>query len=230
MAERIGVLLSGCGVMDGAEIHEAVLTLLAVDRAGAEAVCLAPNVECEVVNHLTNQPTGERRNVLVEAARIARGRIRDVAAVTADAVDAAILPGGYGAAKNLSTFAGDGARCAVQPDVAMFLKAVHAAGKPIGAICIAPAVIAQLFGGEHPVMTIGNDRGTAAALEAMGARHRNASCAEAIVDGERLIVTTPAYMLAGWVAEAWPGIERLVNAVIELVRQRRGGAVASARR
>lgn len=229
MAERIGVLLSGCGVMDGSEIHEAVLALLAVDRAGAEAVCLAPNVEFDAVNHVTNQPSGERRNALVEAARIARGRIRDVADITVEELDAVILPGGYGAAKNLSTFAKDGARCTVQPDVERFLKAVHAAGKPIGAICIAPAVVARLFGAEHPVVTIGDDRQTATALEAMGARHRNATCAETVVDSDRLIVTTPAYMLAGWVAEAWPGIEKLVRAVIELVRRRRGAA-ATARR
>lgn len=230
MKHRIGVVLSGCGVMDGTEIHEAVLTFLAIDRAGAEAVCLAPDMECEAVNHLTNQPMGQRRNVLVESARIARGRVQDIAKVGVEEVDAVILPGGYGAAKNLSTFAGDGARCTVQPDVERFLKAAHAAGKPIGAICIAPAVIARLFGSEHPMVTIGNDAGTAQALEAMGAKHQRASCAEVVVDGERLIVTTPAYMLAGWTGEAWPGIERLVNEVVALVGRHRSGASSVARR
>ncbi len=230
MKHRVGVVLSGCGVMDGTEIHEAVLTLLAIDRAGAEAVCLAPDIECEAVNHLTNQPMEQRRNVLVESARIARGRVRDIAKVGVEEVDAVILPGGYGAAKNLSTFAGDGARCTVQPDAERFLRAAHAAGKPMGAICIAPAVIAKLFGGEHPTVTIGNDAGTAQALEAMGAKHQRASCAEAVVDGDRLIVTTPAYMLAGWVGEAWPGIERLVSEVLGLVARHQRGSASVARR
>ncbi len=128
MAKRVGVVLSGCGVMDGAEIHEAVCTMLALDRAGAEIVCLAPDRDqADVVNHFSNTPQGERRNVLVEAARLARGKIRNVAHVQASDLDAAILPGGFGAAKNLSTFAADGPKATVDAGVARLLRDLHAA-------------------------------------------------------------------------------------------------------
>src|SRR5512140_2033434 len=142
---RIGVILSGCGVYDGAEIHETVLTLLALDRAGAEAVCLAPDIpQFHVVNHLTGQAAaGESRNVLVESARIARGAVRDVAGAKASEFDALVLPGGFGAAKNLSTFASKGDSCEVDPGVARLVREVHALGKPVGAMCIAPVLLAK---------------------------------------------------------------------------------------
>jgi enhancing lycopene biosynthesis protein 2 len=214
---RVGVLLAGCGVYDGAEIHEAVLTLLALDRAGAKAVCCAPDTpQLHVVNHLTGEVTGESRNVLVEAARIARGAIVDVATLGADDLDALILPGGFGAAKNLCDFAVKGAACSVHPEVERLVRAVHARRKPIGAICIAPALIARLLGDEHPRLTIGSDAPTAAALESMGATHVACGTDGTVVDRERRIVTTPAYMLAGWVAETAVGIERLVGEVLAL--------------
>ena len=131
MKRKIGVVLSGCGVFDGSEIHEAVLTLLALDRNGAEAVCMAPNIELEEIDHLSGQPTGARRNVLVESARIARGKIRDIAGVKADELEAIIFPGGFGAAKNLCDFAQKGADASIQPDVARLLKEMAAARKPI---------------------------------------------------------------------------------------------------
>jgi len=217
---RVGVVLAGSGVFDGAEIHEAVVTLLALDRAGAEAVCLAPDVEqMHVVNHLTGEVTpGERRNVLVEAARIARGKIRDVASAAAADLDALIVPGGFGAAKNLCDFAVKGAECSVHPAVAALVRAVHAAGKPIGAMCIAPTAIAKVLGEECPVLTIGNDPTTAAAIEAMGARHQACDARGAVVDREHKIVTTPAYMLASSIGEAAAGIEKLVAEVLALVR------------
>ncbi|MGH7152240.1 MAG: isoprenoid biosynthesis glyoxalase ElbB, partial [Planctomycetota bacterium] len=145
---RIGVLLSGCGVLDGSEIHEAVLTLLSLDRAGAEALCMAPDVaQREVVNHLTGAPVaGENRNCLAEAARIARGNIRDLASVKAEELDGLILPGGYGAAKNLSDFAAAGEGARAHPEVARLVLEVAKAGKPIGAICIAPATVAAILG------------------------------------------------------------------------------------
>jgi enhancing lycopene biosynthesis protein 2 len=218
MAKKVGVLLSGCGVMDGAEIHEAVLTMLALDRAGAEIVCLAPDREqAAVVNHLTNTPQGEKRNALVEAARIARGRIRDVAGVKAKDLDALILPGGFGAARNLSTFADEGPKASVEPGVARLLKELHAAKKPIGALCIAPAVVAAALGKEaHPELTIGMDEGTGSALEAMGARHVRTPVSDVVVDRKNRIVTNACYMLATRISQVADGAEKVVRAVLEM--------------
>jgi len=216
--KRIGVVLSGCGVQDGAEIHEAVLTLLALDRAGAESVCMAPDRDqVDVVNHRTGQPTGERRNVLVEAARIARGKIRPVTEVRAAELDGIVLPGGYGAAKNVCTFAVDGAECRVDAGVATLLRDLHAAGKPIAALCIAPAVLAAVFGKSlQPELTIGNDPGTAKALESMGARHRPAAVTEVVVDHKNRLVTTPCYMYDARISEVATGAERAVQALLAL--------------
>ncbi len=214
---RVGVILSGCGYLDGAEIHESVLTLLALDRAGAEAVCFAPDIpQRKVVNHLTGEETGESRNVLVEAARIARGQITDVAQADAASLDALILPGGYGAALNLCDFAVKGPDCTVDPGVARLIREVHAQGKPIGAICIAPALIAKVLGDEGVEVTIGNDASTAEALERMGARHSACPVEEFVVDRERKVVTTPAYMLGPGVKDVAAGIERCVQEVLAL--------------
>jgi len=218
---KIGVLLSGCGVMDGSEIHEAVLALLAIDRAGAEAVCLAPDMDqSDVINHLTNQPMKEKRNVLVEAARIARGRIRNVKEVPSTDIDALILPGGYGASKNLCDFASKGKEAKVHPDVAHLVNNMIQAKKPVGAICVAPAIMATIFRGKKKVrLTIGTDKATAETLEAMGAEHESCPVREFVVDRENKIVTTPAYMLAKRISEAAEGIEKLVKAVIELASE-----------
>ncbi|MCC6739995.1 MAG: isoprenoid biosynthesis glyoxalase ElbB [Planctomycetia bacterium] len=215
---KIALILSGCGVQDGSEIHEAVLCLVALQKAGAEIVCCAPDMEFTSVNHLTGKP-GEKRNVLVEAARIARGQIRDIAKVSAKDVDGAVLPGGFGAAKNLCTFATDGPNCRVNEPTAKLLRDLHAAGKPVGAACIAPALLAKVFGNDlHPELTIGDDAGTAKALEAMGAKHKAATAAQAVADRKNRIVTTPAYMCAKNAAEAWPGIEAMVREVLEMVK------------
>jgi len=215
--KKIGVLLSGCGVKDGAEIHESVLTLLAIDRAGAQAVMMAPNNQLDVVDHITGQATGEKRNVLVESARIARGNIKDIAQVKASDLYALILPGGYGAAKNLSDFATQGPQAKAHPEVARLIKEVYVAKKPIGAICIAPATIAAILGKEiQPTLTIGTDAGTAQALEAMGAKHQTCPVREFYVDEKNKIVSTPAYMLAERIGEAAEGIEKLVKKVVEL--------------
>jgi len=217
MKKKIGVVLSGCGVYDGSEIHEAVLTLLAIDRNGAEAVCMAPDMELAEVDHLAGQPTGARRNVLVESARIARGKIRNIAGVKADELDAIVFPGGFGAAKNLCDFAQKGADASIQPDVARLLKEMAVARKPICAICIAPALIAAVLGKEYaPELTIGNDEGTAEAINATGSRHLNCAVRELVVDSKNRIVSTPAYMLAGCISEAAEGIEKAVKAVIEM--------------
>ena len=216
---KIGVVLSGCGVMDGSEIHEAALTLLALSRKGGEAVCMAPNADQHhVINHLTNEPTKEKRNILVESARIARGKIKDIQAVKASDVDALIFPGGFGAAKNLSTFAFDGPDCKVHPEAARLTKEVHAAGKPIGAICISPALMAKIFQGQPVKVTIGNDAGTASAIQKLGGEHVVCGVREICVDEKNKLVTTPAYMLAQNIGEAYDGIEKLVAEVLKMAK------------
>ncbi len=216
---RVGVCLSGCGFLDGAEIHESVITLLALDRAGAEAVCFAPDVEqMHVVDHRSGEVVeGETRNVLAEAARIARGAILPAAEVGAGDFDALILPGGYGAAKNLSDFAVNGPACAVQPDVARVVRETAEAGKPLGVICIAPAVCAAVFQEFAPKveLTIGSDAGTAEALEKMGAKHVVCPAGEIHIDEGRNVVSTPAYMLDSRLSEVAAGIEKLVAKVVE---------------
>ena len=217
MAPKIGVLLAGCGVMDGSEIHEATLTLYFLDKHGAEIVCMAPDKDqADVVDHAKGKPAAEKRNVLAEAARIARGKIRDVKSVTAAELDGIIIPGGFGAAKNLSTFAKDGTDCTVDADVSRLLNDLRAASKPIGALCIAPAVLARLFGKAGVRLTIGTDPATAAALEKMGARHRNAAADEIVVDEAMKVVTTPCYMTARRISEVGEGAEKVVRKVLEL--------------
>jgi len=216
MAKKVGVLLSGCGVFDGAEIHESVLTLLFLDKAGAEAICMAPDTEFEVVNHLT-QTSGGKRNVLTESARIARGNIRNLKDVKASEIDALILPGGFGAAKNLSDFAVKGPEATVQPDVKRILEEMLSAGKPVGAICIAPATVAKALADKKPEVTIGTDAGTAAAIEKTGAKHKSCSVDMIHIDQKNKIVTTPAYMLGPGIKDVAVGIEKLVNQVLSMI-------------
>lgn len=216
MTKTIGVILSGCGFMDGAEIHESVCTLLALDEAGAETRCFAPDTEFDVIDHRTGEPTGERRNALEESSRISRGVIEDVATAKAADLDAVILPGGFGAAKVLSDFATKGADCSIDPNVARLLSEMHAAGKPIGAICIAPALVARALGDHHPALTIGNDKGTAEALQQMGCEHRDCPTDAFVIDQDNRIVTTPAYMLGPTIAHVYKGIQKTVNAVLEM--------------
>lgn len=218
MKKKVGVVLSGCGVYDGSEIHEAVFTLLAVDRAGAEAVCMAPDMELDEVNHLTGQPTGAKRSVLVESARIARGKIKNIKEVQPSDLDAVIFPGGYGAAKNLCNFAEKGAEATIHPDVAKLLQQMAAEKKPICAICIAPALIAATLGKEFaPQVTIGTDAGTAAAIGQTGSVHVECPVDEFIVDREHKIVSTPAYMLAENISQAADGIAKAVRATMEML-------------
>lgn len=217
MSKKIGVVLSGCGVRDGSEIHEAVCTLLAIDQAGAEAVCMAPDIELSEVDHCTMELTGAKRRVLVEAARIARGNIKNIAGVKASDLDALVFPGGFGAALNLCDFGQKGAAASVNPEVARLAREVHAAGKPIGAICIAPALIAAILGKDAaPTLTIGTDAGTAAEIEKTGAKHKDCQATDFVVDEKNRIVTTPAYMLAGRISEVNEGIGKCVKAVIDM--------------
>ncbi len=218
--KKVAVILSGCGVMDGTEIQEACAALLALTRAGLDPVICAPRMpQRHVIDHATGQPIGNQsRDVLAESARIARGKIRDLAEVRVDAIDAVLLPGGYGAAKNLCDFAVRGAACAVHPPVAALLRSTYDTRKPIAAMCIAPVILARVFGATaHPTVTIGNDRDTAAAIVAMGARHQDCAVTDTVIDRPNLMVTTPAYMVASTITEVFDGAARLVADLQELL-------------
>ena len=216
MKKQVAVVLSGAGVFDGSEIFETVLTLLAIEEQGAQYQTFAPDIQQHhVINHITGEEMPETRNVLVEAARIVRGEIKNITEAQVSDFDALIVPGGFGAAKNLSDFAIKGTDMAVQPEFLALAQGFHQAGKPIGLMCIAPAMAADIIG-KGVELTIGNDKDTVAALEAMGAKHTECDVYEACIDEKNRLVTTPAYMLATSVSEAAPGIELLVRSVIEL--------------
>ena len=217
--KRIGVLLCGCGHRDGSEIHEATLTLLAISKLGMEEVCIAPDgLQRIVMNHLNAEVRSEQRDIRIESARIARGKVRDAARTTAADIDALIIPGGQGAALNLSTVLVDGINCDVEKDTKRLILEMIQAKKPIGAICIAPATLARALDGSgiKPVLTIGNDSKVAAQLEQMGVKHESCAPTDCVIDRENKIVTTPAYMSARNITEVWSGIEKLVSAVAEM--------------
>ena len=219
--KKVGVLLSGCGVNDGAEIHESVITMLALDRAGAEMVLMAPNIDqMHVVNHYTGQEMDEYRNVLVESSRIARGNIKDMAEISANDMDALIIPGGFGVAKNLCDYAMAGPDCSINPDVYRLISELKLLNKPIGAICIAPAMMAKILGelDESANMTIGSDETTSKDIEAMGSVHVECQVSEMVVDEKKNLVTTPAYMEAKTIKDAADGIEKLVKQVLSMIK------------
>ncbi|MFJ2464337.1 isoprenoid biosynthesis glyoxalase ElbB [Pseudomonas sp. NPDC087615] len=219
MSKKVAVILSGSGVYDGAEIHESVITLLRLDQRGAQVQCFAPDIaQLHVINHLTGEEMPESRNVLVESARIARGNIKDIRQADVEDFDALIVPGGFGAAKNLSNFAIEGAGCTVQPDVLALAEAFAEAGKPVGLICISPALAAKIYG-PGVTCTIGNDTDTATAMNKMGASHEECVVGDIIEDKARKLVTTPAYMLAQNISEAASGINKLVDRVLELTHE-----------
>ncbi len=219
--KKVALILSGCGVYDGSEIHEACAALLALNLAGAQVTACAPTgQQMHVIDHLTGQPAGhESRDILMESARLVRGEITPLKDMNPEDVDAVILPGGFGAAKNLCDFATKGDQCTVHPDVESFLLAAHATGKPIGAMCIAPVILARVFGADlHPQLTIGNDAATASMVENMGAIHMDCTAAETIVDETNLLVTTPAYMMAGNIQEVFSGATGFVEKLLRLCR------------
>ena len=219
MSKKIAVILSGCGVYDGAEIHESVITLLRLDQRGAQVQCFAPNIaQLHVINHLTGEEMPESRNVLVESARIARGEVKDIRDANADEFDALIVPGGFGAAKNLSDFAQEGAACSVNPQVLALAEAFAEAGKPVGLICISPALAAKIYG-PGVTCTIGNDADTAAVLDKMGAHHQACAVDDIVEDTARKLVSTPAYMLGKNISEVASGINKLVDRVLELTHE-----------
>jgi len=218
----VGVILSGCGVFDGSEIHEAVATLLALDQRGAAVRCLAPSRPFDVIDHTTGKPTGEQRNTLTEAARIARGDITDLAEVRGDEFDALALPGGFGAAKNLCSFAADGPDCSIDPHVERVLRAAHDAGKPLAFACIAPAVAARAFTDLGLTLTIGHDAETAAGLETLGATHAARDVGDIAIDQQHHVVSTPAYMEAKSVKGVFVGIDKMIAQLLTWVREPAG--------
>lgn len=223
---KVGVLLSGCGVLDGSEVYESVLTILALERAGADVAAVAPDIDMsEVINHYrgtdvrTGEAGGPARSVLGQSARIVRGKITSLTEVSAHDFDALIIPGGYGVVKNLCTFANDGTDAHVEENVRRIIVEMVSLGKPIGAICIAPVLVALCVGERAPSLTVGNDAKIAVALQRLGATHTETTVDEIHVDEKLRIVSTPAFMLANHAIEAEAGINKLVNKVLELAAQ-----------
>ena len=219
---RVGIVLSGCGVYDGAEIHESVMTLLALDEADAEVVWIGPNIDqMHVINHQTGDVAGEMREVLVESARIARGKVLDAASIKVDMLDAVVFPGGFGAAKNLCDFAVNGPDCTVNRDIAQLIRIFYEAKKPLGFACIAPALAAAAFrdmGIKEVALTVGsNDDDAAKAIEAMGQKHVACKVTDSHVDPAHRISTTPAYMQATRVTEIRQGIAAMINDVLGMI-------------
>lgn len=221
MKKKIGVVLAGCGVYDGSEIHETVIILLAIDRAGAEAVCMAPNIDqMHVINHLAGEEMpGEKRNVLVESARIARGNVKDISEVNADELDGLIIPGGFGVAKNLCDFAVKGENCEVNGQVADMVKDFVNKQKAMAACCIAPVMVAKVFEGtdKHPTLTIGVDKDVGGKINAMGSKHQECATEDIVIDKELKIVSTPAYMSGQSISEVATGIEKAVNQLVSML-------------
>lgn len=217
MNKKVAVILAGCGVKDGSEIHESVIALLSLYRHSAQPVFFAPDDEqTQVVDHLTGQVVDARRNMLQEAARIARGVISPLSSFNADDVDALIFPGGFGAAVNLCDFGASGEHCTVRPDVVSAIEAMYQQRKPIGAICIAPVIVARVLGKHGVELTIGNDKSTSSKIELMGARHVDCRCDQVHVDRRNKVVSTPAYMLGKNAAEIEKGIDLLVKELLAL--------------
>ncbi len=221
MPHPIAVILAGSGRGDGTEITEAVSVLVHLSRLNVPYKCFAPDQpQADVINHVTGKPTNESRNLMIEAARISRGEISDIKTLNAADFAGVIFPGGFGAAKNLCTFAKDGPNCTVDPQVDRVIRAFHAAKKPIGLICIAPVIGAKVLGtaagGPGCTVTLGHDAGAAQAVAAMGSKHVTRAVSEAHIDNEHKIVTTPAYMCDAKPYEVYTGIGKLVDAVVAL--------------
>ncbi|EGQ7647323.1 MULTISPECIES: isoprenoid biosynthesis glyoxalase ElbB [Vibrio] len=214
--KKVAVILSGSGVYDGSEIHEAVLALYAIEKAGATWHCFAPNIDqLHVINHLTGDEMDETRNVLIESARIARGNIDDVAKLNVDEYDALLLPGGFGAAKNLTDFAVSGAECSINTHVAQACRAFANSKKPAGYLCISPVIIPMIY--EQGVKgTVGNDEAVSIAFNQMGGEHTTCPVEDIVFDEKHLVLSTPAYMLAENISQAASGIEKLVSKLIKI--------------
>lgn len=214
---RFAVVLSGCGRADGSEIHESVSAMLAIDKAGCTYQCFAPNIEqAAVINNLTSEVMRERRNVLVESARIARGNIKPLNELNLKEFECIVFPGGLGAITNWCDFAKSGISCTVESSINQVLNEAYKEGLVIGAMCIAPVVVAKVLGKHGITVTIGNDKTTAEVIEKTGAVHKSTSAVKTCVDEENMIVTTPAYMLASSIKEVFEGAENLIKEMIKL--------------
>ena len=222
MKTKVALIFSGCGVYDGSEISESVLTMLALAKADADVTYLAPDIaQKHVINHTTGEAMeDETRNVRVEAARITRGQMLSLDQVQAEDFDAFIYVGGFGAAKNLSSYAFDGIEYDADPGVVDLIQAAHKAGRPQGFMCISPVLAAKALGPSGIVLTIGNDPDTAKALESKGATHQECPVDTIITDQANRVVSTPGFMLGESILDIEPGIQRLVEAVLQLVKQR----------
>lgn len=213
--KKFAVVLAGSGVFDGAEIHEATLTLLAIDRLGGTYQIFAPDIEQHhVVNHITGDEMNEKRNVLVESARIARGDIKNLNEFNPADFDALVFPGGFGVAKNLSTVAFDGPNCTVNSEVEQAVLSMVEAQKPIGALCIAPAMMAKIL--KNVKVTIGQDKGTIQAIEAMGGKHEQTNHGQVVIDDRYKLVTTPCYMLDATISQIAEGAENLIKTIVDM--------------
>ena len=214
--KKIAVVLSGNGVFDGAEIHEATLTLYSIAKNNASYEIFAPNIDQHhVINHITGEEMPEKRNVLIESARIARGKINDLSNFKASEFDGLIFPGGFGAAKNLSSFAFDGANCHVNIDVEKAIRSMVEQNKPVGALCIAPVILAKILGDVN--LTIGQDKTTADAIKAMGANHKETTHGEVIIDEKYKVATTPCYMLDATITQIGDGANNVVKAILDMM-------------
>lgn len=214
--KKFAVVLSGCGVFDGAEIHEATLSLLAIARQGCTYEIFAPDIkQHHVINHITGEEMNESRNVLVESARIARGQIRDLKQLDPASYNGLLFPGGFGAAKNLSTWAFKGADASVLPEVEEAIKGMLALKKPIGALCISPVILAKVLGKVD--LTIGDDESTIDALEVLGTNHVYTTHGEVVLDPDHLLVSTPCYMLDATIDQIALGANNVVDAMIKLM-------------
>jgi enhancing lycopene biosynthesis protein 2 len=213
--KKLAVVLAGNGVFDGAEIHEATLTLYSIEKNGATYEIFAPNInQYHVINHITGEEMPEKRNVMIEAARIARGKITDLTKFKATDFDALIFPGGFGVAKNLCSFAFDGVDCKVNLDVEKAIRSMIEQKKPVGALCIAPVLLAKILGNIE--LTIGQDKSTADAVKSMGAKHKDTTHGEVIIDKNYKIVTTPCYMLDANISQIGEGANNIVKAILDL--------------
>lgn len=211
MKKKVALILAGSGVYDGSEIHEATMAMYALAKNELEYMCFAPDIpQAHVINHLTGEEMKETRNVLIESARLARGEVKNITALKADEYDAILFPGGFGAAKNLSDFAFKGDGMTVHPEVERVIKDFHAKQKPIGALCIAPTIIAKVLGAK---VTIGKDPETAQAIVNMGGIHEEKSATDISIDETNKIVTNPCYMMASSVYEIGEGAEACVEAL-----------------
>lgn len=215
---RFAVVLSGCGRADGSEIHEATCALLAIDCANCTYQCFAPDIaQAAVVNHLSGKTTAESRHVLIESARIARGNIKPLKEFRTENYDGIIFPGGLGAVINWCDFSLSGVRCSVDTSVRKTIWDSYKKGLVIGAMCIAPVVIAKVLGDEGVVVTIGNDEGVATSIRQTGAVHQNCAATDVCIDEIHRVVTTPAYMLASSIKEVCEGADNMVKAMLQMM-------------